>query len=154
MIVYRKALSSDAAALAEIRDMCLIEIDNARSPDERKQLIKLSKTYFEKAILDGSFLAWLAADGEKIIATSGLVTYTVPPAFQYLDGKIAYIMNMFTIPEYRRRGIAKELFHRILEEAKQIGCQRVTLNATAMGRPLYEQFGFQDMHGAMTYFLT
>ena len=118
------------------------------SENERQEIEKTNKIYFETAVADNTFVAWLAVDGDKIVATSGLIFYVVPPAFNF-NGKIAYIMNMFTFPEYRKQGIGTELFNRIVNEAKIRSYKIIKLHATDMGKPLYEKYGFKDGHGEM-----
>jgi len=73
----------------------------------------------------------------------------VPPNYSNQSGKVAYIMNMYTLPEYRRQGVAAELLKRTIEGAKACGYSKITLHATDMGRPLYEKFGFRDVQGDM-----
>ncbi|MCM1112761.1 MAG: GNAT family N-acetyltransferase [Muribaculum sp.] len=51
-------------------------------------------------------------------------------------------MNLYTKPEYRRRGIAYRTLELLVEEARERGIAQIALEATAMGRPLYEKFGF------------
>jgi len=62
-------------------------------------------------------------------------------------------MNMLTFPGYRNQGIGAELLKRIVEEAKQLGYKKITLNASEMGRPLYEKYGFKDVDNAMDFFI-
>ncbi|MCX7773607.1 MAG: GNAT family N-acetyltransferase, partial [Clostridia bacterium] len=56
---------------------------------------------------------------------------------------------MYTVPTHRGKGVATEIFRRTVEEAKASGCGRISLNATEMGRPLYEKFGFEPSHDEM-----
>jgi len=151
MIEYRKASINDAAKLAKIRSEFFEEITNC-TEIEREKLEAASKNYFDYALADDSFVAWLAVENGKVIATSGLCFYMTPPSIDRLDGKVAYIMNMYTFPEYRKNGIAKELFTRIIEEAKKRGYCKLTLNATGKGKPLYEEFGFKDVKGDMVFY--
>ena len=152
MITYRKAILSDAAKLAEIRSIFLKEINNVTSEEERIIVEQANLEYFRTALGNNTFTSWIALDNEEIIATSGLSFSIVPPVFHVLDGKVAYIMNIFTFPLYRNRGIGTELFKRIVEEAKQFGYKKITLNASDMGKPLYEKYGFKDVHGGMVLF--
>ena len=117
---------------------------------ERDEVETANKIYFASALADDSFAAWLAVDGDKVVATSGLSFSVVPPALHF-DGRVAYIMNMFTFPEYRKQGIGAELLKRIVEEAKKRGYKTIKLNATDMGKPLYEKYGFKDGHGEMIF---
>ena len=153
MITYRKALVSDAEKLAEIRSIILKELNNVTSEEERIVTERANLEYFRKALCDKTFISWIALDNEEIIATSGLSFSIVPPFFPILDGKVAYIMNMFTFPLYRKSGIGTELFKRVVDEAKHLGYKKITLHTTEMGRPLYEKYGFKDVHNEMVYFV-
>ena len=58
-------------------------------------------------------------------------------------------MNMYTRPEYRRRGIAYRTLEMLVEDARGRGISDISLEATAMGRPLYEKYGFRPMTDEM-----
>ena len=58
-------------------------------------------------------------------------------------------MNMYTAPEYRRRGIARKTLDMLVEECKRRGVRFITLEATASGQPLYESYGFVKMQDEM-----
>lgn len=58
-------------------------------------------------------------------------------------------MNMYTRPEYRRQGIARRMLELLIEDAKEKGIGFITLEATPMGRPLYESAGFVSMKDEM-----
>ena len=58
-------------------------------------------------------------------------------------------MNMYTAPAYRNRGIAYHTLELLVAEAKKRGVGHISLEATEMGRPLYEKFGFVQMRGEM-----
>jgi GNAT superfamily N-acetyltransferase len=151
MITYRKAVLLDAEKLAEIRSFFLKIMNNVTSDEDRIIIERANLEYFRKTICDNTFIAWIALDNEVIIATSGLSFSIVPPFFDILDGKVAYIMNMYTFPNYRNRGIGTELFKKLVDEAKQTGYRKITLNATDMGRPLYEKYGFKKIHNGMEF---
>jgi len=52
--------------------------------------------------------------------------------------------NVYTDPDYRRCGIARQLMATIITWCKQQGFARVTLHASGDGRQLYESLGFVD----------
>ena len=58
---------------------------------------------------------------------------------------------MFTDGEYRRRGIAKQLLSRVVDEARQRGCGTVQITASDMGVLLYTDFGFVKNNNFMQY---
>jgi GNAT superfamily N-acetyltransferase len=152
MITYRKAVLSDAEKLAEIRSVLLEELGNT-SEEDRIIIQQANFEYFRKSLSNNTVISWIALDNEEIIATSGLCFSEVPPFSPIMDGKVAYIMNMATFPKYRNQGIGTELFKRIVEEAKQLGYRKITLNTSEMGRPLYEKYGFTDVNNAMVLFV-
>ena len=151
MIEYRKACAGDIDALTEIRITFLREVNGARLGLVKDRLLQENRLYFQQAILDGTFVAWLAFDGSSIIGTSGLTLYQVPPSCSCINGKIGYISNIYTLPGYRNQGIASRLLKSSMEEAKARGCTKIVLNATDMGRPLYEKIGFVDAENEMVY---
>jgi len=59
-----------------------------------------------------------------------------------LSGNVAWIGMVITLPEYRGRGLARQLFEKALEQPFVFG-----LDASPMGQPLYEQYGFRPVHG-------
>lgn len=104
---------------------------------------ELSAGYLAKAMADGSFRAWLASDGEHVIA-GGAVIISPWLAHPYdLECRRATILNVYTNPEYRRRGIARRLMEVIVAWCKREGLARVTLHASDSGRHLYESLGFE-----------
>ena len=64
-------------------------------------------------------------------------------------GKKAYIMNMYTASEYRRQGIAFHTLDLLVNDARKQGVSQIALEATDMGRPLYEKYGFVKMEDEM-----
>ncbi len=58
-------------------------------------------------------------------------------------------MNMYTNPLYRRKGIAYKTLKLLVADAKERGVTAISLEATDMGKPLYEKFGFVKMNDKM-----
>ena len=56
------------------------------------------------------------------------------------------IMNMYTNPDYRRQGIAFKTLDLLVTDARKKGITAISLEATDMGRPLYEKYGFRKMN--------
>ena len=138
MISYRILLESDAEAFAQIRLSQLRE----EGAQETEGVGDAIAEYCREHVPDGSFVAHLALDGEKIIGTCAISLAHKPPYFQNPGGKIALLSSMYVLPEYRRRGIARTLLERAVRSAKDAGCRTVQIMASKMGVPLYESFGF------------
>ncbi len=56
----------------------------------------------------------------------------------------AWVVNMFTDPEHRRRGLARRLVQTIVEWCRKEGMRFLYLHASDDGRPLYESMGFKS----------
>ena len=89
-----------------------------------------------------NLVEYVAEENGNIIATGAVVFYFYPPSYTNKSGKIAYITNMFTSPEYRRQGIATKMLKLLEDEAKRRNIHVMRLGASKLGRPVYEKFGF------------
>ncbi|MBQ3980129.1 MAG: GNAT family N-acetyltransferase, partial [Lachnospiraceae bacterium] len=114
-------------------------------------LVPALQDYYARHMADGTFVSWLAVDGEKIVGTSGMSFVEKPPYFSCPSGRIGLLSSMFTDPGYRRMGIAKELLGRVVEEARAYGCGSVQITASDMGVLLYTDFGFVKNGNFMQY---
>ena len=112
------------------------------------------KDYYARHMADGTFVSWIALDGDKIVGTSGMSFVEKPPYFGCPSGRIGLLSSMFTDPAYRRKGIARELLSRVVEEARAYGCSTVQITASDMGVLLYTSFGFVKNSNFMQYKLT
>lgn len=109
------------------------------------------KDYYMRHMADGTFVSWLAFDGNKIIATSGMSFVEKPPYFGCPSGRIGLLSSMYTDPDYRRKGIARELLARVIKDAREYGCGTVQITASDMGVKLYSDFGFVHNENFMQY---
>ena len=66
------------------------------------------------------------------------------PTFSHTSGKRAHLMNVYTMKEWQRRGIAKKMVSMLIEEAWKRGVTEISLDATEEGRQLYYKLGFTD----------
>ena len=144
-INYRKANIDDVPELVRLRlDFLSDASRETRITDEQRAILRVTNAdYFTNGLLDGDLVVFLAMDSEKIAATSGIMFWRHLPGLATLDGRKAVIANMYTLPEYRKQGIATELMKLQIAEAKTRGVTVVNLSATAMGRAVYEKLGFE-----------
>ena len=99
--------------------------------------------------MSNSHLAYLIYDEETVVGTGGVSYFQVMPIYHNPMGKKAYIMNMYTNPSYRRQGIAFKTLDLLVADARERGITAISLEATEMGRPLYEKYGFVKMNDEM-----
>ena len=138
MIAYQKLTKKELDTFIQMRIRQLRE----EGATEDIDLVPALQDYYNRHMSDGTFVSWLAMDGDRIVGTSGMSFVEKPPYFGCPSGKMGLLSSMFTDPEYRRKGIAKELLSRVVEEARAYGCGTVQITASDMGVLLYTDFGF------------
>ena len=146
-IKFQKLAKKELDMFIEIRIRQLREEGAKEDIDLRPAL----KDYYNRHMDDGTFVSWLALDGDEIVGTSGMSFVEKPPYFSCPTGKIGLLSSMFTSNNYRRQGIAKELLSRVVQEAKEYGCGAVQITASDMGVLLYTDFGFKKNGNFMQY---
>ena len=147
MITYRKLTGEDLETFIQMRIRQLRE----EGATEEIDLVPALLDYYGRHMADGTFVSWLALDGDQIVGTSGMSFVEKPPYFGCPSGRIGLLSSMFTDPAYRRKGIARELLSRVVEEARAYGCGAVQITASDMGVVLYTDFGFTKNGNFMQY---
>ncbi len=147
MITYRKLTTDDLDTFIRMR----IDQLHEEGAKEDIDIVPALQDYYRRHLADGTFVSWLATDGEKIVGTSGMSFVEKPPYFSCPSGRLGLLSSMYTDPEHRRMGIAKELLSRVVEEARAYGCGAVQITASDMGVLLYTDFGFVKNGNFMQY---
>ena len=119
-ISYKKLTTSELDVFIDMRITQLTEeyVLSGRTVPTDVDLQSALKDYYNRHLADGTFVSWLAMDGNKIIGTSGMSFVEKPPYFGCPTGRLGLLSSMYTNPNYRRMGIAKELLNRVVEEAR------------------------------------
>lgn len=107
-------------------------------------MVESSEAYLRVALADGSIRAWLAMTSDCRAAGGGMVSITPRLSRPYFPQcREASILNVYVYPEFRRRGIARQLMQVMIEWCRAEGFPHVSLHASKDGRPLYESLGFE-----------
>jgi GNAT superfamily N-acetyltransferase len=104
-----------------------------------------SRPVLKEFLRNGSYVGWFAITHDSHIAAgAGLL---ISPS---LSGPLAperaervYLWNVYTYPEFRRRGLARMLTQTAINYCRQQGHKVLWLHASQYGRPVYESLGFQ-----------
>lgn len=146
-ITYRKLTENDIEIFIKMRINQLREEGAKEDIDLTPDL----RDYYLRHLSDGTSISWLAWDNDRIIGTSGISIVEKPPYFGCPSGKNGLLSSMFTDKAYRRKGIAKTLLSKVVDEAKKQGCGTVQITASDMGVLLYSNFGFEKNDNFMQY---
>jgi GNAT superfamily N-acetyltransferase len=147
-VVLRFATAADAMLLAEHRLSMFREMGAIQPPLEAR-LRDASAAYFTSAIPAGEYVGWIAcpAGSSTPVAGAGVQFRSLLPrpalsGDDLLLGREGLVLNVYTVREWRRRGVAKHLMETIIAWAREAGIVRLVLAASPEGRPLYETIGF------------
>ena len=146
-IEYRRLTEKEITTFIGMRIQQLRE----EGAKEEIDLVPALREYYMRHMADGTFVSWLAWDGENIIGTSGMSFVGKPPYFGCPSGKMGLLSSMYTNPKYRRMGIARELLSRVVNDAREYGCGTIQITASDMGVKLYADFGFVYNGNFMQY---
>jgi GNAT superfamily N-acetyltransferase len=146
-IAIRPATSADVDTLLEHRLGMIEAVFSSHGPSasSRPAAADLRETNaaWLARHLGGDFEAWLAEAEGRPVGSAAVMWFPHPPSPINPIGLEAYVLNVFTEPTWRRRGVARALMERVVEEARARGVKRIWLRASDDGRPLYESMGFR-----------
>lgn len=147
-IRVRVATLADIVTLGHHRAEMFRDMGQLTEHNER-ELTRASESFFREVVASGEYIAWLAvttAAPERVVAGAGLWLRPMlprPTPTGIIKGREALIANVYTEPDWRRRGVARLLMRHVLEYTREHNVPRVLLHASDDGRPLYETLGFE-----------
>lgn len=147
----RRARVEDAPVIAWHRAR-MFEDMGMVSPVTFDALLNEARLWTERALASGEYVGWLGTpkDQPELIAGGAGVQLrqVAPHPFRppregvVAKGKHAIVLNVFTEPEWRRRGLARLLMEEILRWARAERLDQLVLHASDEARRLYEMMGF------------
>lgn len=102
------------------------------------------RNYFDSALSDKSLVVWVADDDGVVVSTVCFCLCRFAPRFENPSGLVAYMTNVFTIPNYRRQGIVSKLVHEAIDDLKTQGIRKILLHSSDMAKSMYESLGFVE----------
>jgi GNAT superfamily N-acetyltransferase len=149
--LIRRADVRDAAVIARYRAQMFQDMGEL-SDETVDDFLAASKAWTERGLASGEYIGWLAAPkGEPgvVVAGAGVQLRQVAPHPHrpardggFAQGRHAIVLNVFTEPEWRNRGVGLLLMEEIIRWAREEKLDRLVLHASAQARSLYERMGF------------
>ncbi|HXA37354.1 MAG TPA: GNAT family N-acetyltransferase [Steroidobacteraceae bacterium] len=147
-LVICRATVRDAAVIARHRVGMFREMGQVPTDDLALELLNESTSALAAGLADGSYVGWLAFDeSDQVVAGAGVHIRPQLPRIT-LDGtrvavsSVPLVVNVYTEPAWRRRGIARMLMNTLMHWSTAQGFDRVVLHASDTGRALYTSLGF------------
>ncbi len=108
------------------------------------EMLARSTPLLRRGLADGTYRGWLVeASGAGVVAGGGVIMLEFQAHPTDPRPQRAWVVNMFTEPEHRRRGLARRLMQTITEWCRAEGMRFLFLHASDEGRSLYESLGFK-----------
>ena len=138
----RLATIDDAAIIA--RHRAAMFFDMRYIDEQQAQDVEInSLPMLREMLVSGEYRGWLVEFEGQIVAGGGMILRRLLPRLGcFSGGQEAYILNMFTEREHRRKNLARDLMQVMIEWCQENKMGRVSLHASDAGRPLYESLGF------------
>lgn len=150
MVQYIQANTSHIPLLVQSRIDFLKDYWGDQDPLVEHNLRIELESFFSREIAEGSYVAYFAMEDGVYVGVGGMKVVQRPGSFRIPEGTSGYIMNMYTKPDYRKKGIARSILEALLSLGKEMGLRFFELHATKDGEHLYQQIGFTQ-HQEPTY---
>ncbi|MCX4270399.1 MAG: GNAT family N-acetyltransferase [Lachnospiraceae bacterium] len=148
-IKIRKAELTDIELLMKWRMRVLHEVFDISDNEPAEELEWANRNYYQSALQAGGHIACFACQGGEIIGCGGICLYQEMPSPDNHSGQCAYLMNIYTCPEFRGRGVGEMIVRWLVGQAVQRNITKIYLETSKPGRKLYEKTGFLDMPDMM-----
>lgn len=142
-ILFDEASKDDIKELISLRIAYMIHDFGGVSDHEKECMEKQLPDYFNRK-LGNELVAFIAKDDNRIVSVAYLQIIEMPANSILLNGLYGEVLNVYTEPEYRGKGLCTQLINNLIEYGKKRGLGRVDLSATEEGYPIYKKVGFVD----------
>jgi GNAT superfamily N-acetyltransferase len=150
--VVREATVDDRRFIAHHRAAMFVDMGSLDAASAGA-LRDAAERWLETAMPRGEYVGWLVvttSDSSRVVAGAGVQVRRVLPFPQrdaeggstIAEGRQAIVVNVYTEPEFRRRGLARALMQAVLAWARSVKLESLVLHAAPDGEPLYRALGF------------
>ncbi|HTS00522.1 MAG TPA: GNAT family N-acetyltransferase [Bacteroidota bacterium] len=139
---FRDAGAADIETILDQRRLMFIDMGYP-ADGFLDDTLAASREFFSSWMADGRYRAWLVeSPGGEVVGGGGVLVTAHLPSPRDPNPRRPLIVNVYTAPAHRRRGLARRLLDIMLAWCRSQGFGSVTLYASSDGKPLYEAAGF------------
>lgn len=142
-MIVEKANIEDVALLTELR-LAYLNEDHGKLGKNDVEIIRRDLPDYFKKNLNQNIFCYLIRENEEIVACAFLLVVEKPMSPAFINGRTGTVLNVYTKPQYRHKGYAKEIMNKLLSEAEEKNLSVVELKSTEDGYRLYQSVGFVD----------
>lgn len=142
-MTFERASIDDLDQLVGLRAAYLTEDHGAVPKEQLEMIMQKLPDYFRKHLNRDCFV-YAAKNGGEIVSCCFLLIFEKPSSPVFINGIVGNVLNVYTKPEYRRKGLAGTLLKMLLDDSVKMGLDFAELKATDPGYSLYKSVGFED----------
>ncbi len=135
----RRAAASDLEAIVALRMAFERATRDSGSLDEAERRAEIA-SLLGPDLMAGRLLCWMAEEGGRAVAQAAL---------RILGRGEGELLNVYTEPDCRGRGLGSSLVAAAVGEARSLGLSRLSLQPTEDSRRIYERAGFREAERGM-----
>ena len=137
----RRATPADASTITAQRHQMFA--DNDLAAEAVYDVMDVAfEPWVRERLADGRYVGLFLEEDETLLAACGIFFMDFPPHHLDPSPVRAYLLNFYTAPEARGRGLATQLLQHAVDECRNRNVRVITLHASKFGKPIYEKFGF------------
>ena len=149
-MIIRKIIPADIESVVNMRMRMLDETTDLSLPEG---LDKQIRRFVRRHMEDGTCMGVLAEKEGQVIADAVIYIFETMPDELNIMGRTAMLYNVYTLPEYRDRGIMTQMLPEVIRLAREAGAAELKMTAAPKAIPLYERMGFRVNDDAMNMML-
>ncbi|WP_243299966.1 GNAT family N-acetyltransferase [Bacillus litorisediminis] len=148
----RLAEAKDIKQLIKMRWDNTIEFDKSKKNESYGDFEKECQIFLENALNSGQWFIWVAEENEKIVSHIYLESIQKVPRPGRITYPFAYMTNVYTIPEYRNKGIGSKVLSSINKWIKENHYEFVIVWPSDEAINYYKKNGYVHCTEPMEYF--
>ena len=136
----RPATIADIPSIVDHREQMFREMG---IPAGFEDMAAATGVWLSQALPSKTYLGWIAESKQgETAGGSGLIVIPWPPGPMTMDPRCGFVFNVYTQPQHRKQGLARRLMDAMHDYCRAEGIERVVLNASTFGKPLYDAMGY------------
>lgn len=142
-MIYRMATPDDFPRLAEMRWEFRTELSNETlAQEKRKAFLPVMMEFLNQTAINGGWGIWLAENAGEIVSHVYVERIRKIPRPTSFDAEFGYLTNMYTLPDWRGKGIGAELLRNAVEWAREQKLEMIILWPAKGREEFYARGGF------------
>jgi len=136
----RQATTSDIPSIVQHRELMFREMG---IPAQFEDMAVAVELWLRHAIPAKTYLGWIAeSQSGEVAGGSGLIVIPWPPGPMSMDPRCGFVFNVYTAAPHRKQGLARRMMEAMHGYCRNEGIERIVLNASTFGKPLYDAMGY------------